>query len=351
MIAEENSGESRPKLERWEPEKQVRRVYVEEARLSRGLFAADPVVWFSQLGDHWKALFHSLGLEVAFEGTRKSLELPADLVNLSRCEFDGEAAVMGYATDSAAIVAEAVVPGLAPEIQPVIIEYISRRLLATLAKSWGGPETLSCNFAGEFQSDFPEISAAIGLDLQVSSEPCSIWFGLGPRAAGKLDRAWKMLLIESNISPGENVHSDHVYRVSVELAELAVPPAMLIDYMRSGMIIDLEVPVSDHVRILVDDELWAEGELCQFKGTAAVQITDTQPTPQVFPESTTRVRVEIAQTELDRESLLEQGQRGAILVCDGPLSNSASLIISGENVASALVGTINGQFAIKILPK
>ena len=46
--------------------------------------------------------------------------------------------------------------------------------------------------------------------------------------------------------------------------------SLLIDYVRSGTVIDLEVPVSTKVRLKADGKPWAEGQLCQFRDRIAV---------------------------------------------------------------------------------
>jgi flagellar motor switch/type III secretory pathway protein FliN len=63
------------------------------------------------------------------------------------------------------------------------------------------------------------------------------------------------------------------------------------------------------------------------------------------------MRVELAQTDIDHEGLIEHAQRGAVLLTETPLGSRVSLIVSGEHVASATLGVINGSFALRVLPK
>lgn len=341
----------RARFERWEPEKQLPAVSQEDARYSRGFLAADPLAWFPSLSDHWKPLFHSLGADVVLESATKTMGRPPELEYAATIDIDGERGQIGLTEGSASAIIEAVAPDCPEEAATTVVDYMIRRLVATFAKSWRGVEPLNCSYREASPGRRENTLASVVLELLINGNPACFWLMLGPRAVEKLDGAWRLLLLQANFGKGENVLSDHIFRIGVELTELAVPPAMLIDYMRGGTIIDLEVPVSNTVQVKVDDELWAEGELCQFRGTLAVRIRSTCPAPRVFAESTTKVRVEIAQTELDNESLLEQGQQGAILLSDTPVTNRASLIISGENVATALVGMIEDKFALKVLPK
>lgn len=335
----------------WQPEEALRVLSQEEARFSRGFLSASPLSWFSGVDEQWKPFFHTLAADVVVCGFNNSFVFPENVSNVAVVEIDGEEALIGFSSGSEKALVQAVVPGTQGVGADIVIEYLVRRLLSTLSKGWKGEEPLRCYYLSSSSVENVAVSGVTKAVIEIGGLPCEMWFGLGPRFLERLDGMWREDLLRSIVEQGENVFSDHIHTVGVELAELAVPPAMLIDYMRSGTIIDLEVPVSPKVQLKVDGVLWAEGELSQYNGTTSVVITDIDPVVRDFPESTTRVRVEIARAELDQESLIEHRQRGAVLLTNTPVGPNVSLIISDENVASAVLGQIDGRFALSVLPK
>ncbi|MCB0322883.1 MAG: FliM/FliN family flagellar motor switch protein [Bdellovibrionales bacterium] len=344
-IADHDTAEMIP----WDARVALEHVSPEEARFSRGFLRASPGAWCAGLAEHWLPLFYTLGSDLTLRSVQRQFELPDQVFRCTAVEFDGEPGCIGFDARTCRRLAEEIVPGIEGVAADMLLEYLERRLLASLALAWCGSEPLSCSYLGARETSEVVCSGWIGLELELSGIPVSVWFGCGPRALDVLDAQWRARLLESDRERGGNPLGDQIHSVSVELAQLAVPPAMLIDYMRPGTLIDLEVPVSTEVQIKIDGALWAAGTLCQFDGAVAVRIHDTTPEERPHPEATTLVRVQVARTELDEAGIVEHAQVGAILLCDSHVSNRAAVIISGENVASAAVVELDGRFALQIL--
>ena len=346
-----SAGGSGDELIPWSPESMLKSLSSDEARYSRGFLSAHPSVWFPNLAEFWRPLFHSLSADVLLRGFEKGFELPTALARTTVIEADGEPATIGMDRDTFEILAREIVPGCRAAAADVMVEYIERRLLSTLEKSWVGAEPLRLHYLAYDRRRKGTTAGVLGLMLEISGMPCTIWVAVGQRILERLDAEWRMMLLQRQKAKSKSLIADQIHSISVELIELAVPPAMLIDYMRSGTIIDLEIPVSDRVQIRVDDELWGEGQLCQFNGTFAVELAQTEVPARTFPEATTRVRIEIASTELDGQGLIEHSQQSAILITDTAIGARAALIISGEHVGDAVVGELDGRFALRVLPK
>lgn len=335
----------------WDPSVMLNHVPLGEARYSKGFLAADPLIWVPDLLDHWRPLFHSLGLMVEFHDVERGFNLPNDLVYCAQIDIDDENALIGLNESSGSCLAEALVPGVTLPLRRVLLDYLMRRISATIQRSWSLSDSVHISYMAGREVNPEEFSAAIQLYFSVDGKECSVCFGVGSQILGSLDAYARKALLKSKIGDAESVVSDRIHTVSFYIAELSVPPAMLIDYMRSGTLIDLQVPASDKVFLAVDGEVWGAGELCLCNNSFAVRMDRLLSATDEPPEGTTTVRVEIAEVELDEESLIEHGQKGAILTSGFAANGHASLIIGGEEVAEALIGVLGSNFALSVLPK
>lgn len=340
----------------WDPEVALRRYRMNEVRFSAGYLRADPRALFPTLASHWVPLFHSIGVEVNLVDVKSGLDFPEGLERIVPFQVDGEICVIGTSEEAQRIIVDAISPGCAGTAAELVLEYIERRFIATLSKAWAKSRApLQCSYLAPGVYEAVEISGNIGLILEVGGLPVSVWLGLGPRVLERLDLAWRTDVVNNFSLAGSHLRGDvgdsSLRSISLDLAELAVPPALLIDYIRSGAIICLERGITDLVSLKVDGSSWGVGTLGQFNGKFAVEMVDLNPVTEPQPPSTARVRIELAELELDREGILEHSQPGAVLLTGTPVTSTCSLVISGENVASAVLGTIGGQMALSVLPK
>jgi len=332
----------------WEPEKLLEPCDLNEIRFSRGFLRAHPGSWFPQLATHWVTLFHSLGVEAEILDASTGLSFPEELDRIVPIEVDGETAVIGLDELSQKALVQAVAPECAEIGADLAIEYVERRLLSTLMMEWSGPSPLHCYYIASNEGASVEVVGAVRISLSISGMPCTIWFGLGARALDRLDLSWRKSLFAQY---QQSEADDSIHEISIDIAELAVPPALLIDYMRSGTTIDLELPVSNNVFLNLNGEPWASGVLKEYNGRFSVEIVEINSEPAPPSSNTTKVQIQIAASELDHEGVIEHSQVGAILLSKSPISTTAAMVISGERVATALIGQINGQFALNVLPK
>ncbi len=335
----------------WEPENRLRQLSPEEARFSRGFLCADPSTWFSSLAGQWVPLFHWLEAEVHITSYELGFGFPTDIPRTRTVEFNSEPGVLGMDQFAVDAIGRTIVPEIAGVAEDVVLEYIERRILSSLSKSWSADEPLQCYYLSGKDPKEVDVLGRVTVHVQIGGVPCLFWFGLGPRMVERVDSSWRKELFNQQRAQGQDVLSDQLHAVSIELAELAVPPAMLIDYMRSGTLIDLEVPVGKPVVARLDEVSWVSGELCHFHGSLALAVTESSVVQKNLPEGTTRVRVEIARAELDHEGIVEHQQKGAVLLTRVPINTTASLLISGENVASAIIHELDGSYALSVLAK
>lgn len=342
----------------WQVESCLWSPTINEVRLSLGFLRCNPADWFPDLGSKWFPLFHAHGIDVLLRDVKTSLHFPDDLERIAPIEIDGEAGVFGISSQAEMMIAQALAPECEGTGLQVLIEYLQRRLIATLQLSWFSGELLECFFVPSEGTEEVEVVGAIELSLEINNFPLSIWFGIGPRFLERLDSISRQHFIPLHLDKGlleERFNDNDIVTLTVELAELSIPPALLIDYIRSDTLVCLDTNLSDAVIIKVEGESWARGRVCQFRGRFGVQITtfenQTSYLKKSQSEGMTRVGIEVAQTELDVVTLKEHAQKGAIVLTKTPLHFSARLVIAGEQIANAVVGESDGKMALSILPK
>lgn len=334
----------------WKMHEFLHAISENEARFSKGFLCSEFSTQYSSISKYWIPFFYELGATVSFISARPSFSSLPMLSKIYSCELDNEPALIGLDQIAADLLVKTISPNCDKVGEDVILEYLCRRFVSTLSKTRNTFE-ISSIMPEQNVNSIPESFGILCLHFELQTAPFEIWLGLGVKAIEKLDSLWRSVLVTNYKKKEENVFSDRIYQISVELAELAVPPAMLIDYMRTGTIIDLDIPVSSSVRVRCDNEIWMEGELCQFRDNLAVKVENLNPVVGQYPSSTTRVRVELARTELDYESVIEHYQKSAVLITETPINSLANLIIRGEDVAVARIGMLNNNFALSIVPK
>ena len=341
MKVGDTQGEGETLLE-WRPENNVRKVAVSEARLSRGFLQSEPQKWFPGLALHWQPLIHSLGLEVKIQAVAPCLVAPRGLEAAYSGAVDDEPITMLMNKDSAHALASAVVPGALDIAQPVVVEYLARRLLTSLASSWSGKESASVVFDGEINPWNIREAGAIRLDLSVNGNVCQVWVLLGKILVDKLDGLWKRQ-VRSMARQAEQPLD-----LSLEVTQLAVPPSLLVEYMKPQAVIDLEVAASDHIMLRSGSKAWSLGRLCDIEGKFGFEILDDPlPSPKM-PEGATRLAIEFGRVRLDPALVAEVSQKGAILETNILCSPQVNLVINNEKVAAAELLLYEGRFAMRV---
>ena len=321
-------------------------------QFSRGFLRGQATQWFPNLASQWLPLFHLLGLETV-TGVKISpklvfatprLDFPSSLSRLTVIEVDGEWALFGFDDHALDNLSGLIAPAL-PEISgDIFLEYLERRLCSTLQAAWADDEPLLVQYLPQTASEDVDIIGALQVRLQFGEVMFDVWFGCGSRLTERLDYFSRKRLPTTH---GDDL-GDQVRTISVELAELWVPPALLIDYMRSGTTIDLERPSTPEVRLLLDGVVWASGTLCICEETLAVEIQDLNIASSDVIEGSTRVSVVLSTTQVDLPLLREYEQPGALLSLDMESQTSAQIVIGGETVASAEIGEVDGRLAVQV---
>jgi hypothetical protein len=176
----------------------------------------------------------------------------------------------------------------------------------------------------------------------LNGKPVIVWVMLGRFMLDRLDGLWRRQ-IKSTIKGAEDT-SD----LFIEIAQLAVPPSMLADYVRPGTAVDLEIPLSDVVSVRTRSKAILPGRLKISGGRYCVETFPGQPYQQSIPDGTTRLSVCCGVTTVDAATIAEISQSQAIWETGLNVSDRAALVVNGEKVAEAQLMEYEGRFAIQV---
>lgn len=245
---------------------------------------------------------------------------------------------------SAAAVADELVPAVERlGHAPLVLEYLAQRFLATVGQSQADPELASISFAGACSSTEVSGAASIRFSFSMNNTPCGVFVILGAKLVDKLDGLWRRQIH----SAVRNSPSSGVLRL--EVAQLGVPPHMLTEYLSSGTVIDLEVPVSDLMTVKVGAKPFVSARMVVVDGMFACQTTQAAVVASAPPEGTSRLCVELAAATVDSQVIAELGQPGAMFVTDKAVSERVTLTINQEKVGEAKLCLYQGRFAVEVL--
>jgi flagellar motor switch/type III secretory pathway protein FliN len=333
----------------WDPQTSLRRVGKLEADLSRGFLRCQPEKWFPGIGSYWVSLSQTLGAEIRFLEAKPLLGVPYVGNFRYKGSLNGESVQLCLDEEAEAILGGLVLPGVGNNIaRNITLEYFARRLLTTLGSAWSGPESSHFQYEGtepiQQQREQTGVETpGVRVSVLVNGRQCGMCITLGPRFVSSLDGLWRRQTHSTaKIVPG-------TYKLHFEIAQLAVPPAMLADYMRTGTIIDLEVPASDLVTLRVSGQPWLTARLCNIVNQIGFEILPAPVSVPGLPEGTTRVSIEFPSVIVDAALLSELSQQGAIYNSGRALSERVEMVINSEKVADAQLHHYQGRFAITVL--
>lgn len=330
-------------LSPWDPRQVLRRWPQMEVKYSRGFMRSHPEKWFPALATHWLPLAHSLGVEMRVTEVKPVLQLPANFDVAFGGTVDGETLGMFCDLNSKAVLLSCVVPSALPAASEIVMEYLARRFLGSLAMSWTGPESSVVQFDTEVDPRSADYCAGVRLSGNANGNPFTVWVGLGKVLVDRLDGLWRRQ-IQSSARTTDN----QAAAVWIEIGQLAVPPTMLGDYLRSGTVIDLEAAVGDQVTLRQGSKAWMGARIANADGMFGIETLPGPVQAPILPEGTTRLAICLGSITLDAGGLAELSQPGAMYVTNISTTDLVQLVINNEVVGQATLCSYQGRFAITV---
>jgi hypothetical protein len=328
----------------WEPERYLSELAPEEVRYSRGFLRSRPERWFPGFEAHWMTLAHGFAMELRVIDVRAFV--PAPLENFARTflgTVDNEQIAFCIDRTSLHNVLDAFAPTVQGNSENVLIEYLARRLLGSLAMCWSGPESSVIRFDSEGEVSAASWVGGVRLQLMLNGKAATVWVMLGRFMMDRLDGLWRRQIYSTGKGGG-----DASSEIFIEIAQLAVPPSTLVDYVRVGTAVDLEIPITDVVTLRSRNKPILSGRIRTSRGKLVIETSPGQPMQQMIPDGTTRLSICCGIVSVDAATVAEIGQTQAILETGLPASDSAVLVVNGEKVADARLCVYEGRFAIQV---
>lgn len=327
----------------WDYRRFLRSVDPLEVRYSRGFLRSEPQKWFPAFPMQWLPLCHAIGAEIRVTEVKPTATLPDGLSTFFGGTVDSEAVGFFLDPHSARVLLDAVIPAGRDDVGEIVLDYLARRLLTSLALSWSGPESSIVKFDAEIKRESVVVNGVVKLMVVVNGKPATVWIGIGPTFSDRLDLLWRRQLHSAARVTASAVEA------RIEIAQLAVSPALLVDYTKTGAVIDLEVPVSDLSTLRIDGRPWMKIRLLDVNTRLGLEALPGPVTNPVLPDGTTRVTVELAQLVLDQSICVELGQPSAMWASNLALSDRVQLVVNGERVANGKLCTYQGRYAVGVL--
>ncbi len=336
------TGQPEISLASWDPQRVLRKLDPTEARYSRGFLRCRPEKWFPGVATQWLPLAHSLGVEVKVTEVKTVLVAPRTLRYGFAGTVDDEPVAMLMDEASYEALIEAITPGTVAQAAPIVVEYMARRFLSSLALAWSGPEASVVRFDPQINPLETPAAGAVKFAFEINGSAAVVWVVIGKLLLERLDGLWRRQVRSS--AKGGAAAVD----LRLEIAQLAVPVSMLSDYTRSGSVIDLEVVATDLVTLRHSGKGWLPGRLCSIGGNLGFEVISGPVASPILPEGTTRLSIEVGAVKFDAVVLSEMAQVGAIWDTGIRFSDKVALAINAEKVADAALCLFEGRFAISV---
>ena len=343
----------------WNPVGILRRLSVNDVYFGSGFLRAKISKLFPGLEQHWGPFFTSLGVDIRIRSISQELEFPDKVGKVFPLEVAGETGIMGCLPESVDVIAKELVPEVSQVGVGVAFEYICRRFFSTLSLSWSGDRQYKCRYLSFEQASRVEVVGVVAIEIEIANKTHNFWIGLGPKTTKIIDETWKNYYAAEHFVNGQDFPERVEIPLSVELPEMLVRSTDLERYIADGAVIDLgtqkkKSKFNSDIIVKIHGESYARGELCQHENRYAVQILEIfngkslDKLSNAQDEDMTSIRTEIFNFFTDAEEIRQICQPGGVILSEIPVTTPVSLVIEGDIVARAALGTINDSIAMKV---
>jgi hypothetical protein len=273
-----------------------------------------------------------------------SLEPTSDELRLYRGVFEDEEFGISITRSSYLSLSELLAPGSSEKGAEIVVEYLARRLIASLSMTFSASEGTDCFYLGNEPSNAFDPVASIDLQLVINQTELPFSILLGEKLAFFLDGMWRRHARTQFKSQYKGEQ-----KIGFELAQLAVAPEALADYIRIGSLVDTETQLGSKLLMRLNGKPWRRGILALYKsGIASEVVGEPGPAPQL-PTGTSRLSVNIAHKTLSAEEAAEMGQAGAYVGIRDDIASELILSVQDSPVALAEALEFEGRLAYRVI--
>ena len=326
----------------WNPREQVKLVSAHAVAYSRGFLCSRPEQWFPSLNNQWLLLLHSMGIEASIIEVTPLLEYSTESDLSFVASVDDELIGIFCNRESAHIITSAFSPDSSDQGRDILLEYLARRFITSASLSWSGPDTSVIRFEPMLNAAAVRGVGAVKITAVINGQQAMFWMVIGKQMVERLDGLWRRQL-QSTVEA-----RDAAMDVRLELTHINIPKAMIDDYLMSGTIVDLEVPVSDTVTLMAGTSPWVQGRLIQCDEHFGFEVMSESASSAGAPPETASLAVELGTVRLDPQMLIEVAQLGAMVQTTLPLGDQVILSIDGQQVGTATLRSYQGRFALLV---
>lgn len=314
-------------------------------RYSRGFLRAGLAGFFPGLETRWLPLAHSFAHTLRVVGVTPMLSPDTSGQKLYLGSFEDELFAVGVEKQAYLSLAEVFASGATEAGAATIIEYLARRFIASLAMTFSASESFSCFFESEAEPS--QLSPVASVELRVTANEIEIPLTIfaGERLVQVLDGMWRRHVRSQRRSGFEERQN-----ITFELAQLAVAPEEITEYIRVGSVVDCEANLSGNLLLRLAGKEWKRGRLAVYKNGLAAEVLGeiVGPLPQL-PTGTSRLSINIAQKTATSDDLAEMSQDGAYVGIREVIGSELILTIHDSQVALAEALEFEGRLAYRVI--
>lgn len=328
----------------WNPKSELKEVSSKEIIYSKGFLRSDPVKLCPSFSSFWNTFIENYFLDIEFIDIKKELDIPENLKYTYKGNVDNENIFIGYKEEAFAYLGNLIIPEGNDKMMGIAMDYLTRRFLASLSFSWSASETSVIYFDGKIKKDNVEGEAVIDISLKVSGTRVNIYIICPYSIVNTIDKLWK-----GQVQASSKYRDISEIALDIEIAELAVSPTMLNDYLSSGVRVGLEKIVNNSVVIKKNHEPFFKGKLLRSGDRFVVKILGLVDSYQTPPAGMISISIELGSVTIPGYVLSELSQKDVLWDTGIEISNKVNIYADHKYSAKALLAEYDKQFAIEVI--
>lgn len=326
----------------WDPQKELQEVSTKEILYSKGFLQSNPQSLMPSFSSFWNDFIENYSIDISLVDIKETLDVPEDISYLYEGSIDKEKIYIGYNQDSFAYLGNILIPAGKKSIIEVSMEYITRRLFATLSFSWTASESSVIYFEGK-STESPKCEATVTLTLKVSGTRVNIYILCPYSVVNTIDK-----LFRGQLQASSKYRDISEISLDIQIAELAVTPSMLNEYLSTGVRVGLEKIVNDNVYIRKDNKKFLKGRLLRSSQRFVVEILGSVESYQEPMQGMVDVSILLGSVLVPGYVVSELSQKNALWDTGIEISNEVSIYVDNKFSATAKLASFDKQFAIEV---